>query len=307
MIKLSDVLERLLWIARALGFVFLVYFVPVVVRDLAGAALPGEGLAGLFLGDSADPWAPLLVSVATFAISVIFVVLYAHAGPDAIRPRRLLRFDRDWFAEWGRGLLLGVGVASLAVLPSVMTGAIRIEGISGHLFQRPDLVLATFLVIVIEGAREEFGFRGPAQRDLTAAVGFPLAAIFLAGSFAIIHGGNPDVGRRGLLGILFAGMALAGLVRARGDLGMASGLHAGWNVCVGMVWSVPVSGYRLDSSLLDVESPGSVSWTGGTFGVEGSVPGIVVLALLGFFTWKLSERTGGATADEATDPEVDSV
>ena len=42
-------------IARGLGFVFLIYFLPVFVRDIAGQLLPGGGILALLRGTSMAP------------------------------------------------------------------------------------------------------------------------------------------------------------------------------------------------------------------------------------------------------------
>jgi membrane protease YdiL (CAAX protease family) len=289
-IRFADVLRRLLLGARGLGLVFLVYFIPVVLRDVAGALLPGAAWLDLFSDDAGQPWGAVAVVAATFALSAGATLLHARRTPEGARPLAALRGDAAWRREWGIGLLLGAGLATVAVAPALLTGALRVEGLRAP--ERPDLLVALLVVLVLEAAREELGFRGAPLRDLSGAVGFPVAALFLAASFMIIHAGNPAVDRRGLLAILFAGLALAGLVRARGDVAMASGLHAAWNVSLALVWSVPVSGIQTSSSLLDVRSDGSSLWTGGSFGVEGSVPAVVVLGLLGFATWRLPARSG---------------
>ena len=295
-LSLSTIVHRLVLIARGLAFVFLVYFVPVVARDLLAQALPGGGMIGILVGDPAGPWFPFLVSGATLVLSAVFVLLYARTWEGASRPARLLRFDRRWFSEWGRGFLIGGAVASLVLAPLFLAGVFRIDAVSSGGSERPLWVLAVLLTLFFEAAREELGFRGPAQREITAAINFPVAAIFLAGSFAIIHGGNPAVGKSGLLGVFLAGLALAGLARARGDLGMVCGVHAGWNVFTAMVWSVAVSGFQLDAALLEVSPSASTSWTGGDFGIEGSIPGIVSFLILAFVTWGLPARAG-APAD----------
>jgi membrane protease YdiL (CAAX protease family) len=286
----SDLIHRLMLVARGLGFVFLVYFIPVVARDLIGAALPGGGFLGLLEGHPAGPVVPMLVSAATFAISVAAVLVYARTWAGAVQPRALIRFDFAWLREWQRGILIGGGAATLVLAPLFVAGVWRIDDVSAAWRAQPLWTFAVVVTLVIEAAREELGFRGPAQRELTAAVGFPTAAIVLAGSFAIIHGGNPQVGRTGLLGVFLAGLALAGLARARGDLGMPCGVHAGWNLGCALVWSVPVSGFRLPPALFDVSPAGSDLWTGGSFGVEGSLPGIVAFTILAFVSWSLPQR-----------------
>jgi membrane protease YdiL (CAAX protease family) len=293
-LTIPDIVDRLTMVARGLGFVFLVYFIPVVARDLLGNVLPGGGFVGLLTGDPDGPFVPLLLSTLTVAVSGAFVLLYSRTWEGACRPRRLLRFDRDWWREWGHGTLIGVGAATLVLAPLFLAGIYRLDSVSFGWREQPGWLLAIVAVLFLEGAREEFSFRGPAQRELTGAVSFPIAAIVLAGSFAIIHAGNPNVGRSGVLGVFLAALALAGLARARGDLGMVCGVHAGWNIGTAVVWSVPVSGFQLDVALLDVSSAASDSWTGGAFGVEGSVPGIVAFLALAFVSWSLPPRVAGS-------------
>lgn len=288
-VPFSEVLRRMLLFARALGFVFLVYFIPALIRDAIGLAVPAAQWIPLLTGEAGTLALPVLVVAGTVALSAGMVQLHArNAGVNV--PFAMLRLDRAWASEWGRGFLVGAACATAAVLPAVIAGAIRIEAFRG--VPRPEVFAALVAVVVLEAAREEMGFRGPSLRDLSGALGFPLAAVFLAGSFTLVHAGNPAVTRNGLLGVFLAGLALAGIARARGDLGMACGLHAGWNLFLTGVWSIPVSGLRSGAGLLETQSPGSAFWTGGSFGAEASVPGLLVLCVLGFFAWRLPARSG---------------
>jgi membrane protease YdiL (CAAX protease family) len=293
-LDLADIVFRLTLVARGLGFVFLVYFIPVVARDLLGETLPGGGLPGLLSGNPEGAFWPAVLSGSTLAVSAAAVLLYSRTGYGAARPKRLLWLDRPWFREWGRGFAIGAIAATIVLAPLFLVGALRIDSVSSAWREQPTRVLAVLVTLFFEAAREEFGFRGPAQRDISAALTFPIAAIFLSGSFAVIHGGNPDIGSSGLLGVFLAGLALAGLARARGDLGMVCGVHAGWNVFTAMVWSVAVSGFQLDVALFEVSSTGSELWTGGAFGVEGSLPGIVVFLVLAFVSWSLPAAASGS-------------
>jgi membrane protease YdiL (CAAX protease family) len=290
------IVHRAVRFARGLGFVFLIYFIPVVVRDLVGMKVPGGGWMSLLGGTTESPFLALGAVVLSFVLSVGAVLLYARLGPEAADPLPLVRADRSWWNEWGWGAVLGVLFAGGSVLPAFLTGHLTFQGFRA--IERPDVLIALVAVFLMEAAREEFGFRGPAQRELTGALSFPMAAVFLAGSFTLLHLGNPEIGRSGLLGIFFAGLALAGLARARGDVAMACGAHAGWNIALALVYSVPVSGLRSSSALLDVASDADPTWTGGLFGAEASVPGLVVLAVAGFLTWRLPARSGPNDASE---------
>lgn len=285
----EDLLRRLTLIARGLGFVFLVYFIPAFLRDAIGFALPGGGFVGALRGDPAGPWLPLLVTVVTCALSVLFVVLYRRAGEGANDPAPLLPPAPRAAREWILGFLAGAVCISVAMIPALLAGAFTIHGFRGGTGPDPLAFAAVAVILLAEAAREELGFRGPAQRDLAHALRPLPAAAFLAGSFALIHRANPAVGWTGLAGIFLAGLALAGVVRARGDVMMACGLHAGWNVMLGLGWSAPVSGHALAAAPLATATRDS--WlTGGSFGPEGSVPGLIVLALLAIIAW--SRRSG---------------
>jgi membrane protease YdiL (CAAX protease family) len=276
-------------IARGIGFLFLVFFIPDVLRGVGRELLPGYGFRGLVSGTSEAPFVSLAVVVVVTVVSFGFVRLHARLGGEAVLPRPLARLDRRWFADWGRGFGYGAAAATLAIAPLFLTGALRIRGWAER-DAGAGFVLALVVALLLKAAHEEFGFRGPAFRDWSAAIGSPLAAAFLAGSFALIHARNPAFDRMALLGIFLAGFALAGFVRARGDLGMAAGAHAGWNVFVGLVGSVPVSGYSLSGRLLEVEpssSPAAALWSGGDFGVEGGLAGLAALFALGLFAWRM--------------------
>jgi len=293
-VPFSEIIRRLMLFARALGFVFPVYLVPVVVRDVVIHGVSGGRWTSLFGRDPHAVALPLALIAGATAVSAGFVLLHARLEGVNV-PFAMLRWDRAWRGEWIRGFLVGAMAATAAVLPALLAGALRIDTFRG--IPHPVLLGGLVVALVLVSAQEEMGFRGPSLRDLSDAVGFPIAAVFLAGSFTLMHAGNPAVGREALLGVFLAALALAGLARARGDLGMVCGLHAGWNLFLAVVWSVPVSGLRAGAALLETQSPGSSSWTGGDFGPEASVPGLLVLAALGFITWRLPARSGPSAAE----------
>jgi membrane protease YdiL (CAAX protease family) len=297
----EELFRRLVLFARGLGFVFLVYFIPAFLRDLLGMAWPGGGLVGALQGDPDGPWFPLAIAALTLTPSILAVRWHARIDARETPATRTARAGRRGVREWGLGFLLGAGVASLAVIPSLLAGAIEFVGPSAG--GGPSVLAFTAVVLILlgEAAREELGFRGPAQRDLARAVTSLPAAVFLAGSFALIHRANPDMTNPGLLGIFLAGVALAGVVRARGGITMACGLHAGWNVALGLAWCTPVSGFRLDAAPLETVSRDS--WlSGGSFGPEGSVPGIAVLTLLALAAWTRRPAMRPANALEGEVP-----
>jgi membrane protease YdiL (CAAX protease family) len=283
-------------VARALGFVFLVYFIPVLLRDLPAQVSGGDGLLALLAGATNAPWIPFACVLGSVGLSMLFVRLYSRTGPPANHPRPLLSFDRSELARWSLGFGIGTSIIVAAHGALAVAGVLRIEGCSSTILDRPALAIAILGTLLAEALREELAFRGPPQRDLSRVVGFPLAAVFLSGSFTLLHLANPNAESTGLLGVFLAGMALAGVVRAEGNLSLAAGLHAGWNVALGMIVSVPVSGITLGARLLDARLDGGPLATGGGFGFESSALGIATLFAAGFFAWKWRGSRDAANA-----------
>ncbi|MCA9753751.1 MAG: CPBP family intramembrane metalloprotease, partial [Gemmatimonadetes bacterium] len=276
-LEFDSLVRRLVHAARGLAFVFWIYFLPVAARDLIAWRIPGATLPSAFGGG--PPGGALALGGAALALGALVVILYTRRSPGGAEPTRLLRADRRFARDLGLGLGLGGVAATLVVLGMLIRGAAHWQGVSPSLAGGPGAFLGLALLLAVQSAHEELGFRGPGLRELTRAASFPLAALFLAGSFALLHAANPAMSARGALGILLAGAALAGLVRRTGDLGLAIGAHVGWNVTLGQVWGAPVSGFTLSPRLFDLAYDGAVRWTGGAFGAEASLPGLVILGL----------------------------
>jgi membrane protease YdiL (CAAX protease family) len=289
--NIDAVVRRAMLAARALGLVLVIYFLPVLLRDLGGSALPGGGILSLLRGSSPAPAFPMLLSLATVALSIGIVLLYSRTGPDATDPRPLLRLDASSARRWLLGFAGGLAIVAAAHIPLFSSGIVRVQGLSSTMAEQPFTAVAIFAVLLAESLREELAFRGPPQRDLSRAGAFPLAAVFLSATFTILHLANPNAEPLGLLGVFLAGLALAGVVRREGDLALAAGLHAGWNVMLGMILSAPVSGITLGARLLESETHGTEVWTGGPFGFESSLPGVLTLFTAGYFAWRSRSRS----------------
>jgi hypothetical protein len=60
-----------------------------------------------------------------------------------------------------------------------------------------------------------------------------------------------------------------------GRLGVAVGLHFAWTVAGGPLFGVPVSGQSVPARLLVVDVTGPVARTGGAFGPEAGLLGVL--------------------------------
>src|ERR1700710_2322908 len=70
------------------------------------------------------------------------------------------------------------------------------------------------------------------------------------------------------------------------------GLHAAWNFTQGWIFGLPVSGGHGGTGLLDGRLTGSDLLTGGAFGLEASLPAVVVATTAGVAILAVAIRKG---------------
>jgi membrane protease YdiL (CAAX protease family) len=231
---------------------------------------------------------------------------WLHAGPvlmvllatwvcTRLRRERLdsigLRLDRRWAREFGWGAALGGGSLLLAAGLILAIGGVRFEldpaRSLGH------LAFGLYLFASV-AAVEEILFRGFLFQRLVAGLGAWPAQLLLAALFALAHWGNP--GMAGMTKVLATiDIALAAIMlglawlRTR-SLALPIGLHLGWNWTQGHLLGFGVSGMDLTGWLHPVFQ-GLPTWlTGGEFGPEASVFGIVADFVMLAVVWKWPRR-----------------
>lgn len=96
--------------------------------------------------------------------------------------------------------------------------------------------------------------------------------------FALMHIWNPNVGLVALLNIFLAGLMIGLMLYATGDIWMPIGFHLAWNYGMGFVFGVPVSGLKMENTLLVTEIAEGNVWSGGAFGLEGGLVCTLLLA-----------------------------
>ncbi len=176
-----------------------------------------------------------------------------------------------WFAI---GVALGGAMAAAAIALSLADGArVSLPGPGGVFLP----VAGAFAVGLLAAALgEELIFRGYPLRRLADAIGPGAATGLLAIGFAVAHLPNPNVSALGAANIALAAVWLS-VAFFSGGMGLAWGLHAGWNVTLSVVFDAPVSGVRFDVPGVDY-TLGRHAWVGGgAFGPEGGAVGTLAL------------------------------
>ena len=210
-----------------------------------------------------------------------------------------VRFSRNWWTDFGFGALLGACLMALIFLVEYALGWVTITGT----FQM-DLLLFPFwagialqlLHYIAVGIYEEFLFRGFHLKNL--AEGFnvfkrinPQTAIvisLLLSSivFGLAHASNPNATWVSSFNIILAGIFLATGYLLTGELAIPIGIHITWNFFQGNVFGFPVSGTDSGPTLVAIQQTGPKLFTGGAFGPEAGLIGIVAMFLGSVLIWK---------------------
>jgi membrane protease YdiL (CAAX protease family) len=265
-------------------------FAPPAAVWLLGDPL-GRGLAPLFAAPPALGERIALILLRLFTVVAVTWLFAAY-----LDRRRWVdlgwQLDRHWWEDLGFGLLLGAVLMAIVFLIELAAGWVEITGyfVVG-LADTPFAVaiLGPITVFIVVGIIEELLCRGYQLRNL--AEGYPNASTRprqallwgWAGSsalFGLLHIFNPHVTPLSIFYLMLTG-GLFGLGYVlTGRLGLPIGLHITWNLVQANVFGFPVSGNVFDSAtVIAIRQHGPEVWTGGAFGPEAGIVGLIALAL----------------------------
>jgi len=182
--------------------------------------------------------------------------------------------------QLGAGLALGFLLMAVPAAVFWFAGWVRFDVIA------PDIQTLGAAVALMGGVAvaEELLFRGVLFQRLIAGVGLWPAQVAVGLLFVLTHMGNPGMqgATLALAGVnIFLASVLFGQAFVRtGGLALPIGLHFMANVTQGVLFGFGVSG-NAEPGLLRPEFLVDADWlTGGAFGLEASLPGLITLALM---------------------------
>jgi hypothetical protein len=184
-------------------------------------------------------------------------------------------FNGTWLKNLLIGILIGAVIMLIPAFILWMGGWVRWEC---QPFDPGELLSVTGVFISVAVA-EEFLFRGFLFQRLNASIGIWGAQIIMAGYFLLVHLDNP--GMAGSVKLfasvnIFLASIMFGLAFIKtASLAMPIGLHFMANWVQGCLLGFGVSGNEQVSMLNPVFAKAPVWLTGGSFGLEASVPGLI--------------------------------
>jgi membrane protease YdiL (CAAX protease family) len=248
---------------------------------------------------------PLLVGARSL-VSLLLVILIYRGLARWIDRRPWqdygFHFKPGWWRDLGFGLLLGIALMGMIFGAEYALGWVTVSRmLENSQPQLPfwQLLVDGFLAYVLVGVEEELFARGYLIKNLAEGLNLPpigaTAAVLIAYLltsifFGFLHGNNANATLGSSLNLVLAGLFLGLGFILTGELAIPIGVHIAWNFFQGYVFGFTVSGVNEHLSLIAAQQSGPALWTGGAFGPEGGLIGILamllgILLIYGWVRW----------------------
>lgn len=248
-----------------------VAFVPVFLSFLFALLSVAATLVGQLRLQANFELAISLSGLCTFGAGLLSaVVLLWRLDQRSFRTLGLW-FYSGWIREFRLGLAGGLGLVSLVVGLEWLLGGVHFSGLGTRGLWVLVAAAWSLVVLLPAAASEELIFRGYAFQRLVEAWGKLWALLAFAVMFGVLHLKNPSVTFLSTINTSLMGILLGLTYLKTRGLWLPIGLHFAWNYALAFVYSLPVSGVRLQGIIWRVEVSGAEWLTGGNYGPEGSI------------------------------------
>ena len=205
-----------------------------------------------------------------------------------------LHISPSWWADLGFGLALGAVLMVGIFLIELVAGWVTVTGtLQGARWSFGPAILLALIRFLGVGIQEEILSRGYQLRNLAEGLNLPsigprrallLGYIGSSVIFGLLHAGNPNASVVSTINLIVAGLFLGLGYVLTGELAIPIGLHITWNFFQGNVFGFPVSGGTPSTTFIAIQQGGPDVWTGGAFGPEAGLLGLLAIAVGAWLT-----------------------
>ncbi|MEJ2597899.1 MAG: CPBP family intramembrane metalloprotease [Anaerolineales bacterium] len=208
-------------------------------------------------------------------------------------------FNTAWWRDLGFGLILGMILMGAIFGVEYLLGWVSVSKFFEN--GQPQLsfwqlLVSGFFYYILVGVEEELFTRGYLIQNLAEGLHLPqinskvavlIAYLLTSLFFGFLHANNQNATLISSLNLALAGLFLGLGFILTGELAIPIGLHIAWNFAQGYIFGFPVSGVEEPLSLIATQQTGPIDWTGGAFGPEGGLFGVLafLLGMLLIYGW----------------------
>lgn len=236
----------------------------------------------------------LLVSISEIIrIPITILLLYWYTKYLVKLPLNLPTLNTKHL-NIGLWILVGLSLPVLTMLIFYITGNLTVENINNELSQSYilDIVIKAFGVSLASGFVEEILFRGYLFNLLKSKYNFWIAAIVPSLFFTLIHIGGAgsilNIVQLLVAGLLFSFMSLMIYIYTK-SIWNAGIVHFLWNLLL-LNGLIAFSIKEKSEALIQLNTGDNLLFNGGDFGIEASIPAVIVYGLTSLILWKLYRK-----------------
>lgn len=201
-------------------------------------------------------------------------------------------FSRRWWIDLAFGAFLGAILMAFIFVVEYAAGWIKITDVfyvrEGINFPYWIIALVGFANFISVAIREEIFSRGYHLRNMAEGFNLPrvsprtaliIGYVVSSSMFGLFHMFNPNATLVSIINLIIAGLFLGLGYVLTGELAMPIGVHLTWNFFQGYVFGFPVSGGASRAAVFGIEQGGPEVWTGGAFGPEAGIIGLIAIVI----------------------------
>ena len=232
---------------------------------------------------------PMAINAIGVGLTIV-VILWAYSAlVHWLEQRRPIEELRAGDAP--RGLIVGF-IAGVALITAAIGAIVLLHDAVVTLDTPPALPFGIITMAAISGVCEELIFRGALFRITEEMFGTLVALIISVGFFGGAHIINANATPFSSASIAIEALVLCFAYTASRSLWLPIGLHAGWNLAEGGIYSTSVSGGPIIKGVFLTTFKGPDIITGGVFGPETSVVTLGVSLVLTIIFAVITFRRG---------------
>jgi membrane protease YdiL (CAAX protease family) len=242
----------------------------------------------------------LLWTLLLFGIFIWLLTVGDHIEEHRIAWQGLPRV-KGCLKQFLLGTVLGFALTTLAVAPIYFWGHFRTKNLmTWNLVPNLGAVILTLLCGALA---EELMFRGYPFQHLERAIGTLRGVLVFSIFYGLVHLVNPGAGPWGIANTILIGILLTLAYLRTRALWLPWGIHFGWNATLGLLFGLPVSGFRFFNLWIYTQPYGPKWLTGGAYGVEAAATGTFAILIGILVVWKLPvQRLPQPAAQSSAEP-----